>query len=77
MNEHDPLHQWLAGRRGVEPPAGFSDRVMAGLHEEATPSRTPRRRLRNTTWLHVAACVAASIIFALRLGCVYSVFIPK
>ncbi len=75
MHEHKDLHAWLASRRIVDPPAEFADRVMD--HIAAVPSHVlpNHRRLADATWFHVTACIAASVVFVLRLGCVYSLFI--
>lgn len=74
MPEHEPYEAWLAHRRATDPPAEFADRVMARLDEELAAPATRPRRIVDATWFHVAACLAASVIFVLRLGCVYSLF---
>ncbi len=75
MHEHKDLHAWLASRRNVDPPAEFADHVMDRI--AAVPSHvSPKHcRLADATWFHVTACIVASVVFVLRLGCVYSLFI--
>lgn len=75
MSEHKHYHAWLADRRDVEPSLGFADRVMTQLEEEPGGPASRRSRITDATWFHVVACVAASVVFVLRLGCAYSLFI--
>ncbi len=76
MPEHEHYETWLVGRRDVEPPEEFADRVMARLESASSAPSSDQSRVADATWFHVAACVAASLVFVLRLGCVYSLFIP-
>ncbi len=77
MDEHEHFDAWLAGRRDVDPPTDFADRVMDRVRSEPAAPAPSLRRLADATWFHVAACLAASLVFALRLGCAYSLFIPS
>lgn len=75
MSEHEHYDAWLADRRDVEPSPGFADLVMTQLEEEPGRTSSYESRITDATWFHVAVCVAASVIFVLRLGCVYSLFV--
>jgi hypothetical protein len=77
MHEHEDFERWLAGRRDVDPPPDFAERVMGRVLSESAVPTSSRRRVADATWFHIAACVAASLVFALRLGCAYSLFIPS
>ncbi len=75
MSKHEHYDAWFADRRDVEPSPEFADRVMTQLEGESGGTASHRSRITDATWFHVAACVAASVIFVLRLGCAYSLFI--
>ena len=77
MYEHEDFQAWLVGRRDVDPPPDFADRVMGRVLLEPPTPTVSRRRVADATWFHVAACIAASLVFVLRLGCAYSLFIPS
>ena len=74
MPDHEHYEQWLSGRRNVTPPPGFADRVMARLGAEPPAVKPGPRSFVDAQWFRVAACLGASVVFILRLGCAYSLF---
>jgi hypothetical protein len=76
MSDRERYEVWLAGRRKADAPPGFADRVMVRVEQETPVGESVRVAVADATWFRVAACVAASVVFILRLGCAYSLFIP-
>jgi hypothetical protein len=71
MRHDDPYEAWKQARAGAEVPAGFADKVMAGLR--ARPARRPGPALSRAVQIGIGSLACA--VCLLRILQVLAVFL--